>query len=96
MTKDEIKQMNPILRLAKYILLDAKLMEVGARLRVAHAHESTDYDEKWTPEEDAEWEEACSALDPWFYTLTEQDKAVIALIEPILGPLTRGEYPNLD
>lgn len=93
MNTEEIKKLTPQERVAGYLARDAKLAEIGCRLRVRHHHESTDYDEKWTPEEEKEWDDACDDIEPWFYALSDEEKQQIWEIVLVFSQLARGEWP---
>ena len=94
MTVAEIAALPKILRLSGYIMRMAALDDCGARLRLAHSHENTDYDEKWTAEEDAEWEAHCDGLDNWWYALSEAEKASMNSVMVYMAHLCRAEDPD--
>jgi len=94
MTQQEIAVLPKILRLAGYLSRLAVADECGARLRLAHKHESTDYDEKWTPEEEAEWERLTDAIEPWWYALSDEEKKLLNPVEVFMAHLCRGEDPE--
>lgn len=94
MTVEEITALPKIVRVAGYLSKMALLDECGAKLRVAHAHHSTDHDEKWTPEEEAEWDRLCDDLDPWWDALSAEEKAMINPIIVFSACLCRGEDPS--
>jgi len=93
-TQQEIAALPKILRLAGYLSRMAAADEVGARLRLAHAKESTDHDEKWTAEEEAEWERVTDEIDPWWYALTEEEKVLLNPVSVFTACLCRGEDPE--
>ena len=96
MTETEIKKLSPQERVAGYVRCYAQLAEVGCRLRVRHAHEATNYDEKWTEAEDNEWDKVADEADIWFYALSVEEKQAVAKVMDVLGQLTRGEWPLKD
>lgn len=85
---EEIKKLPPSLRVAGYLARSARHAELGARLRLNGRP-----DESWTPEEDAEWDRLCDEIDPWWYAMTDEDKAEARKVDLYLASLCRGEYP---
>jgi len=92
MRTEEIRKLSPQERVAGYLALSAKLAEIGARLRTKHKGD----DEGWTAEEEAEWDACTDELEGWFYAIKEDEKPVIEVVESILGPLTRAEWPIMS
>lgn len=92
-TKEEIENLTPQERVAGYLLVIAKLAEIGARLRTKYKDVSTDYDERWNEEEDAEWDACCDELEVWFYSIKPDEKESVQKIDSFFGCLTRAEWP---
>jgi len=86
----EIEKLTPQERVAGYLALLAKLSEIGARLRTKYN------DDEWTDEEQAEWDACTDELDPWFYAMKEDEKKAVQVVDSILGPLTRAEWPIIN
>lgn len=93
MIKDEIEKLTPQERVAGYLFRSARLADLGARLRTKYKDVSTDYYEGWNEQEEAEWDSIVDDLAEWFYAIKEDEKPLISLVESVLGPLTRAEWP---
>lgn len=87
MTKEEIRNLTPVERVAGFLVLSAKLATVGAKLR-----KNGRSDDTWTAEEETEWYEVCDQMDIWYYSLSDDERDAIRPVELILGSITRGEW----
>jgi hypothetical protein len=87
MNSEEIRKLTPQERIAGFMARDARVAEIGCKLR---SHKE---DEEWTPEEEKEWDDACDDLDPWWYALSEEEHAAIKEIYLVFSQLARGEWP---
>ena len=94
MNVEQIKQLPKILRLIGYLSRSSKLSECGAKLRLAHIHEATDADERWTDEEEAEWDNLCDNVNPWWEALSNEEKILLKPLECFMACLCRGEDPE--
>lgn len=94
MKREEILALPKVLRLSGFLLALAQLDDLGARLRLAHAHESTDYDEKWTEQEELAWETAVDEMEKWNGALSESERKLLDPIVIFQGYLCRGEDPE--
>ena len=91
----KIEEMTPQERIAGYVKTCSDLALLGAKLRTKYKDVRTDYYEGWTQEEEAEWDNLCGFIEPYFYALTEEEKQYLQDIgfENLMGQLTRGENP---
>ena len=91
MTKEEIRNLSPVERVAGYLLASAKLAAIGAKLR---NHKD---DADWTEDEEAEWGAAADELDPWWYGMSKEEHDAVEDMTAMFGSITRGEWPlSLD
>ena len=88
MTREEIKALTPVERVAGFVLASAKLAVVGARLRKDGRQDDT-----WTDEENAEWDNAADEIDPWSHALTEEDRKHLWNIEHTFACITNVQWP---
>ncbi len=73
-------------RIAGYLFYSSKLAMLGAKLRKDNRE-----DETWTSDEEKEWDIICDEIDPWFYSLSQEERNAIKGVEEVLSKLTRGE-----
>ena len=88
---EEIKKLPQNIRLAEYIIRDAKLALVGAKLRMNGRE-----DETWTEEEVKEWEEAVEEQEPYWYALSEDERGFLRDINRDLAVLCCGEKIEVE
>jgi hypothetical protein len=88
MTKEEIKNLTTVERIAGFVAASAKLAAVGAKLR-----KNGRQDETWTKEEEAEWDAAADEIDPWWYSLSPVEMDSVRPIEVVFASITNGEWP---
>jgi hypothetical protein len=73
-------------KIANYLYYSTKLARLGAKLRKDNRK-----DETWTLAEEEEWDAICDEIDPWFYSLSQEERDSIKNVEEVLSRLTRGE-----
>lgn len=77
-------------RMAGYLATSAALAKLGCSLRLNKT------DEEWTEAETLAWDEIGDESDPWWYSLTGEERKMIYSVDLFLAALTRGEMPDLD
>jgi hypothetical protein len=84
---DELKKLPRCVRLAKYMVASSKNAEIGSRLRTSKD------DDKWTKEEEQEWEKSCENIEPLWISLDEEDKRILSKfhIEEFMAMLCCGD-----
>jgi hypothetical protein len=82
----EIRLMPQNLRLAGYLLVEAKLTCLLSELRLNY-----DDDKNWPEEDEKKYEDLCDELDPWWYALSEEEKAFLQPITIRHAVLSNGE-----
>lgn len=81
--RQKIKDLTSCERLAEYMIASSKLAMVGARLRKNNRDDKT-----WTTDENKEWNDAADELDPWYYSLTTEEKDKVKKIEIFMADIT--------
>lgn len=85
--REAIELLTPGERIAGYLQLSSALAVLGAGLRKGGRE-----DETWSEEEQQRWDAATDALDPWWYAMSDEEKAAIQPVELVLAQITRGEW----